>query len=87
MPPNRVEGEVTGRRSLGAIEELVFRSGPLALTVHAHSSRGVVLPTPGERVTLLLHPQDIVPLEPESAWGEYGAEESEPGTAADDTDS
>jgi len=72
--PNRVAGEVISRRPLGAIEEFRFRSGPLTLTVHVHSSRGVALPASGERATLILHPQDIVPLEAETTEGRSGAD-------------
>jgi len=65
-PVNRLSGVVESRTSLGAVEELRLRlGGGPSLLVHAHTSPGRPLPSPGDPLTVTLHPGDVVPLAPE----------------------
>lgn len=56
-------GVVTGRLSLGALEELLVRvKGGPELRVHVLAPAGAPLPGPGEAVVLALDPGHLVPL-------------------------
>jgi spermidine/putrescine transport system ATP-binding protein len=59
---NRVEGRLERRQVLGGIAEIFVRLGPLLVEVHLPASRSRSLPAPGDPVTLVLDPADLVPL-------------------------
>ena len=62
---NRIQGRLERRQARGGVAELNVQVGRRRLEVHVAASRSRSLPLPGEEVTLVLAPEDLVPLAPD----------------------
>lgn len=58
----RLPAMITGRSRVGGVEELDLRVGPLRFVAHLRGPAPVIPYAPSDRVVLLLHREDIVPL-------------------------
>lgn len=77
---NRIQGRLERRQALGGVEELTVQAGQLRLEVHVAAARSRSLPQPGEGVTLILPPEDLVPLAPDGTAFQEGRHEGHAST-------